>query len=732
LKNFLFTLLAFLLLESSLSAQKITRPVFDITHLQQDPAVDGNVLTDAIWESVPPIEGLQQMRPDYGQAVSERTVIRVAQTSRTLYVAVICFDQDPSKIVVSDSRRDADLNDDDSFLFIIDTYNDQQNGFLFGTNADGMEYDAQIDREGVGNFNANRQQGGVIGGTNINWDAAWTVKTERGEYGWSAEFAIPLRSIRFNSGDDRIWGINFQRNISKRSETAYWAQLPVGLDIKRLSLAGKMHGLSLRSPKNLKVFPYVLGQNTVRKKTDPAINKTDAAAGVDVKYSLTPGLTLDLTYNTDFAQVEVDDQQVNLERVNLFFPEKRPFFLENAGQFTVGSPGEVDLFFSRRIGIAEQGRIVPITGGARVSGKIGQTNVGLLSMFTESIADIDLNRNNFSVARINHDFAARRSSIGAVYVGRQGLDANGEDYNRVVAIDGKWGIGKQAQISGYLAKSNTPGMEDRDHALNILGVYNWNGWNLRLGYTEVAEQFNPEVGFLLRTAFKKPEFLILRNWRPDNWGPIMELRPHVSYRAYINFENQLETSFLHVDNHWEFDSGFEIHTGVNFTTEGVYKPLYISGVEIPKGTYTHQELQFVLLTNANKMISYTNTTVIGGYFGGSRFSSRNMLSARIGDKLNTSFSFNYNDLRLPEGDINAIISAARIAYSFTPRIFLQSLIQYNNVSEVTSVNARFGWLQNSNTGLFVVYNIIRDRDLFFPANDQVFTIKYTHQFDLIR
>jgi hypothetical protein len=672
------------------------------------------------------------MRPDYGLPVSERTIIRVAQTARTLYVGVICFDQEPSKIVVSDSRRDADLNDDDSFLFIIDTYNDQQNGFLFGTNADGMEYDAQIDREGVGNFNANRQQGGVIGGTNINWDATWSVKTERGDYGWSAEFAIPLRSIRFNSGDERIWGINFQRNISKRSETAFWAQLPVGLDIKRLSLAGKMHGLSLRSPKNLKVFPYVLGQNTVRKETDPPINKTEAAAGVDVKYSLTPGLTLDLTYNTDFAQVEVDDQQVNLERVNLFFPEKRPFFLENAGQFTVGSPGEVDLFFSRRIGIANQGKIVPITGGARVSGKIGQTNVGLLSMFTESVADIDLNRNNFSVARINHDFAARRSSIGAVYVGRQGLDANGEDFNRVVAIDGKWGIGKQAQITGYLAKSNTPGMESRDHALNILGVYNWNGWNFRLGYTEVAEQFNPEVGFLLRSAFKKPEFLILRNWRPENWGPIMELRPHISYRAYINFENQLETSFLHIDNHWEFDSGFEIHTGINFTTEGVYKPLYISGVEIPKGTYDHQELQFVLLTNANKMVSFTNTTVIGGYFGGNRFSSRNTLSARVGDKLNTSFSFNYNDLRLPEGNINAVISAARIAYSFTPRIFLQSLIQYNNVSDVTSVNVRFGWLQNSNTGLFVVYNVLRDQDLLFPANDQVFTIKYTHQFDLIR
>ena len=208
-----------------------------------------------------------------------------------------------------------------------------------------MEYDAQIDNEGQGNFNQNRQQGGVIGGTNLNWDASWTVKTEIGDYGWSAEFAIPFRSLRFASGDNVTWGINFQRNISKTSETDYWASLPIGFDMKRLSLAGKMHGLQLKNPGNLKITPYALLQTVNDKSLDPSETNTDVEMGLDVKYSITPSVTLDLTYNTDFAQVEVDEQQVNLDRFNLFFPEKRPFFLENAGQFTVGSPGEVDLFF---------------------------------------------------------------------------------------------------------------------------------------------------------------------------------------------------------------------------------------------------------------------------------------------------------------------------------------------------------------------------------------------------
>ncbi|MBT8310614.1 MAG: carbohydrate binding family 9 domain-containing protein [Flavobacteriaceae bacterium] len=709
-----------------------SKPLHKIIELSQEPIIDGEIINEQIWKSVDPLSELIQMRPNYGATVSEKTVIRVAYTQNTFYVAVVCFDTEPDKIVVSDSRRDSDLNDEDSFLFIIDTYNDQQNGFLFGTNAQGMEYDAQIDNEGKGNFNTNRQQGGVIGGTNLNWDASWTVKTQIGDYGWSAEFAIPLRSLRFAEGIDKTWGLNFRRNISKNTETAYWTSLPLGFDMKRLSLAGKLQGLNLNSPGNLKFIPYILGQAVNNKAVSPSDTDTKMEVGADIKYSVTPSLTLDLTYNTDFAQVEVDDQQVNLDRFNLFFPEKRAFFLENAGQFSVGSPGEVDLFFSRRIGIGENGSLVPIIGGARLSGKVGRTNVGLLSMFTDDVNESNIEKNNFSVARVNHDFKGTRSSLGGIFINRAGLGDLDDDYNRVFAVDGKWGIGNKAEVNGFIAKSVTPGIDSKDHAFKILANYNWNGWDLRAGYTEVGEGFNPEVGFLQRSEFKKPEFLIFKAHRFKNAGKLLEIRPHVSYRGYWNFDDQLITGFLHVDNHWEFKSGFEVHTGINFTSERVLQDFNISDITVPMGNYKNEELQFILITNPNNAFSLSTRTIIGGYFDGDRISNSGTANLRIGDRFNSSLTFSHNEIDLPSGDLTAIVSGLRLSYSFTPRMFVQSLIQHNNVSNITSVNARFGWLQNANTGLFVVLNVVKDDDLLDALNNQVLTLKYTHRFDILK
>jgi len=711
--------------------QTSDRPFFTASKLNSNPVIDGNVLGDEAWQLITPLRTMTQMKPQFGAPASEKTEIRVAFSKNTLYVSVVCYDAAPENIVVSDSRRDADLSDEDSFLFIVDTYNDKQNGFLFGTNSNAMEYDAQIDNEGKGNFNSNRQQGGVIGGTNINWDATWEVKAETGDYGWSAEFAIPFRSLRFSSGDNQSWGINFQRNISKSNETAFWASLPLSFDMKRLSLAGKVHGLELKNPGNLKVMPYVLSQTVQDKSSSKTDTDHNFETGVDVKYSITPSLTLDLSYNTDFAQVEVDDQQVNLDRFNLFFPEKRSFFLENAGQFSVGSPGEVDLFFSRRIGIGDGGALVPIIGGARLSGKVGQTNVGFLSMFTDDVADAGIEKNNFTVARVNHDFTESRSSIGGIYINRAGLGDATDNYNRVYAVDGKWGLGKKAQITGFAAKSTTPGIENNDHAFKINANYNWDGWNINAGYTEVGEGFNPEVGFLQRRAFKKPEFLVFKAYRPKNMGKILEMRPHISYRSYWDFNDELVTDFLHIDNHWVWRSGLEIHTGINFTTEGVQNSFTISGVEIPANTYKHKELQLVYMTNANKKLSFSGRTIIGGYFGGDRVSNSGTLKLRLGDKLNSSFTLSHNDINLPNGNIKAVLSGARVSYSFTPRMFLQSLVQHNNISNITSVNVRYGWLQNANAGLFIVFNIVKDKDFLDGLNNQSVTVKYSHRFDLL-
>ncbi|MGB5379326.1 DUF5916 domain-containing protein [Muriicola sp.] len=695
--------------------------------IEAAPEIDGDVLNDELWQAIAPYGNLIQVQPNFGYPASERTDIRIAYTDDTFFLSVVCYDARPSELVVSDAKRDANLDNTDAFIFILDTYKDGQNGFIFGTNSQGVEYDAQVDNEGQGNFNANRQQGGTIGGFNLNWDASWQVETKVGEFGWSAEFAIPLRTIRFQAGKD--WGINFRRNIRKSNEIAYWAPIPLGFSINRLSLAGSLTNLDLRSPGNLKIIPYVLGRfEKDYEQTDPSVDFTPDAGG-DIKYSITPSLTLDITYNTDFAQVEVDDQQVNLDRFNLFFPEKRAFFLENAGLFSVGSPGEVDLFFSRRIGIGSQGSLVPIIGGGRLSGKLNRTNVGLLSMFTEDVAEAGIEKNNFSMARVNHEFKGR-TALGAVFINRAGLD-DSNNFNRTAAIDGKLGLGNKARLSGFYARTYDPNDTLNAHAYKVQADYLWNNLEMRLAYTEVGQGFNPEVGFLLRSAFRKPEALVLYRYRPKKADSrILELRPHVSYRGYWNFDGFQETGFLHLDNHWEFKSGLEIHTGMNFTTEGVVNPFEISeNVFVPAGSYDHTEAQIVFFTNRSKPLSINVRSVMGGSFGGSRYLNSGTLSYRQGDNFNIDLSYQNNRFELPGGSFTANILRTQLSYAFTPSIYLQGLIQNNTVADLWAVNLRFSWLQRANTGLFVVYNHnLREGD---PLNNSLI-IKYTRIFDLVK
>lgn len=707
------------------------RPSAKAAVLPEEIKIDGDVLNDEVWQGIVPIDEMWQAKPNSGFPATEKTEIRIGLTATTFYLAVVCYDAEPGKLVVSDARRDATLDNTDSFIFILDTYHDSQNGFVFGTNPIGIEYDAQVDNEGQGNFTGNRMQTGTVGGFNINWDASWEVKSVAGEFGWSAEFAIPLRTLRFASGKDQVWGINFQRNIRKTNEIDYWAALPIQFDIKRLSLAGTLTGLNLQSPGNLKLIPYVLGQAT-RDFTQPdAETEYRPAVGMDVKYSITPAVTLDLTYNTDFAQVEVDAQQINLDRFNLFFPEKRPFFLENAGFFAVGSPGEVDLFFSRKIGLDASGQRVPIIGGGRLSGKVNNTSFGFLNMFTDEVKEGEvttIQQNNFTVARVSHQFA-QRSYFGGMFVNRAGMGGLEDDYNRTLAMDGRWGFGKKAQLFGFYSKTITPGDSISTDAFRLQGNYEWNGLRLNLSYQEVSEGFNPEVGFLLRSAYRKPEVMVFKQVRMNGKYGLLELRPHVTYRSYWNFNDFQETSYLHVDNHWVWVNGLEIHTGINFTTEGVVKPFEISkDVWVPASTYNHQEAQLVLITNPSKPLYVSTRSILGGSFGGTRYINSALVGFRSGDKFNSEVSLAVNDVNLPDGDFVATILGARISYSFRPRINLQSFIQYNSEADLWSANIRFSLLEQANTGLFVVYNEVYQ---YGDISNRSFTIKYTHMFDVL-
>ncbi|MEE8586112.1 MAG: DUF5916 domain-containing protein, partial [Acidobacteriota bacterium] len=521
------------------SSAALPRPALTAVRVEEAPVLDGEVLNDPAWDAAPSASGFRQTTPDELQPSSQKTEVRVIYTAATLYFGIVCYDDNPSAIVISDSRRDASLNETDSFQIILDTYRDQQNGFVFGTNPAAIEYDGQVSREGSGGGGGGRQRGGSGGGFNINWDGAWEVRTSIGDKSWSAEFAIPFKTLRYPSRRRQNWGVNFQRNIRRRNETAFWAPLSRQFNLYRLSEAGRLDGLEIPSLRNLKVIPYLLGEISKEGGND---TRRLGEVGGDIKYSLTPALTLDVTYNTDFAQVEVDEQQINLDRFSLFFPEKRPFFLENAGLFSVGRSGDVDLFFSRRIGLDDDGQEVPILAGARLSGKIGGTNVGFLNMQTEEVQG-RTQGNNFMVGRVSREFG-NRSSLGALFVNRQGTgeQAPDDDYNRTYGFDGRLGLGQYGLISGFAALTDSPDLEGDEYAYQFRAEYNSQAWRLNADYTEVADNFNPEVGFLRRSGYRNPSFLIFRTFRPAS-SPLglHELRPHVSWRGFWDFEGFQET-----------------------------------------------------------------------------------------------------------------------------------------------------------------------------------------------
>jgi hypothetical protein len=718
------------------SAGDAAAPTVTAMRAERAPAMDGDVVDDPVWRAITPTSTFWQEQPDEGQPASERTDVRIAYTSDTLYVGVVNFDRAPGEIIVSDARRDAPLDETDSFQIIFDTYRDGLNGFVFGTNPAGLEYDGQVTNEGQGGGGlggGQRQQGGSGSGFNVNWDGAWVVRSRISEVGWSAEFAIPFRTLRFPSGADQTWGVNFQRNIRRRNERAYWAPIPRQYNLYRLSLAGALVGLETPTFRNFKVTPYVLG-TLLQSGEHPVDPRGDGDAGVDVKYSVTPSLVLDGTVNTDFAQVEIDDQQVNLDRFDLFFPEKRPFFLENAGFFTVGNPGEVDLFFSRRIGIGSEGEQIPIRGGARLSGKAGKFNVGLLNMQTGDLEGIQ--GNNFSVIRVSRDLP-NRSSIGGLVVNRTGGGRPGESYdNQTYAVDGRLGVRQHTVVSGFAAGTRTPGITEDDYAYNLRSRTSVPRFDLSFGYQEVAGGFNPEVGFLSRRGYRKPDASLMTRFRPDDLLSLQELRPHTSFRAFYGFDGLLESMQWHVDNHWQFRNSAEIHTGVNFIEEGVREPFEIyPGIFVPPGSYPAQEAQLVFMTNQGAPVSVNAQVRFGGFFGGDRVAFTPTLQMRKGEAFTTELSYQRNDVTLPAGAFTTNLVRARLSYSFSPRVFVQSVAQYNDRADLWSINVRFGWLQAANTGIFIVYTDTRGLyDLFErpQRTDRSIVVKFSRLFDLVQ
>ena len=715
-------------------------PQLTVGHLTGDdrPVIDGKV-DEAVWSTEAPYSTFTQQEPSEGQPATERTDVWFSMDETNLYVAVVCYDTDPDGLVVSQSRRDANLGDTDSVQILLDTFNDGQNAFVFGTNPFGIEYDAQVMAEG--------QTGGGgfrSGGFNLAWDADWTVSASPSERGWEAEFVIPLRTLRYEPGEERVWGVNVQRNIRRKNEQVFLAPVPRGYSLQRVSVAGKLNGLSLPTRRDLKFIPCAAGAFNDDKTllTDTVDRSGDI--GLDVKWGVRADLTLDLSVNTDFAQVEADEEQVNLTRFALFFPEKRSFFLENAQVFQLGQPRNIDLFFSRRIGLAG-GQPIDILGAARLSGKLGGNNVGFLNVQTDSAVDRRTGEtisqaNNFSVARVQREVG--RSNFGAMFVNRQGVGdlASPDDYNRALGLDLAWQATTNGKLFAFIARTDSPASKGgSDYAGRVYYNYANNLWSGNAGYSQVGEDFNPEVGFLPRRAYRRVEGRYNLSYQPERWPWLRRIAPHVSIRATMNLENELETSrshihFLDLRTNSGARFGYVIETQQDRPREAftVYSDVTGRQVTIPAGEYGWTQGMFEGNTDPSAPISASLRQRIGRFYNGDFFGWDATIGLRAGARLISEIGWDHSDIDLPGGSFTTDLIPIKVSYSFTSLANLQALIQYNKQRSTISSNIRLALLDRSNTGLFLVYNDRRDTSSFTREEllGRSFIIKYTRLLEL--
>lgn len=714
-----------------------TRPVAQAVQVGGAPKLDGR-LDDPAWARAVPIGDFIQHEPFDGRPATERTEVRIVFDAHALYIGARLFDADPAGIVRGEVRRDAELKDQDAFVVMLDTYLDRQNGFIFGTTPAGIEHDGQVTKEGEGGFGGAMGTGagasGQTGRANLNWDGTWKVATTVDSAGWTAEFRIPFETLRYAGGRSQRWGLNLARYIRRKNEEDFWSPVGRQYTIYRISQAGTLEAVDPPARRVARVTPYTLG--TLHRDYVNA-SSIDAAAefGADAKLGLTSGLTVDLTYNTDFAQVEVDDQQINLTRFNLFFPEKRPFFLENAGTFSVGAPESVELFFSRRIGIGAGGRSVPILGGGRVTGKAAGFTVGLLDIQTERVRVADSTvvvPQNYAVARVLRELP-QRSRIGAIVLSRLNTDST-SDYNVTLGMDGRVGIGEAASIDAFVAHSETPGRPGSSNTWHVSGSYITRKWEAGAALRQVDADFNPEVGFLERPAFRFYSFRLLRHLRTPRIPWFRETRPHITFRQYDDPDGRPQSRLIHIDSHMLFANGsFFEFPGLNLVREALRDSFAIApNVTLPPGVYDWVEWGMNYNTNLSAPFSVGGKATVGGFYGGHRAGITANFTARPNQRFQAQLRVNYDNVHLDEGDFVRRLIGVRLAYAFTPSIFLQSLTQYNNQSHSLSANVRFGWLGPAGTGLFLVYNEGRQTGSDAGPLDRAVIVKFTRQFDLGR
>jgi hypothetical protein len=661
--------------------------------------LDGR-LDEAVWRGSSESRFIQA-EPREGQPATEETEVWVAYDESNLYVAARLHDS--GEPTVNEIRKDFGDTNQDVFQVILDTFRDRRNGYVFQTNPEGARGDRQVANEG-------RE-------INRSWDAVWRVETERIEGGWTLEMEIPFRALRFDPANDR-WGINFGRLLRRNNESSYWAPIPRAYTFNRLSLAGDLNGLpNAAGGRDLRVKPFALGGSV--RETGGSNFSRQTEVGVDVKYRLTEGLTLDVTANPDFAQVEVDEQRVNLTQFSLFFQEKREFFQENSGLFYVGDAArntrttltprrdeDLLLFFSRRIGISDDRRAVPIDGGVRITGQAAGLVVGGMWMRTGEVGGSP--GNDYGVLRLRKN-VLEGSDIGAIVMVR---DAVGDEtsYNRVYGGDAFIRFPGEIDWSSYIVGSDSPAFDDGQYAWRTSLHREGNFHHIKFGAMELGEGFTNDLGFFRRTGVRK--YFI--DWgvrpRPESLRTfgVREIHPHITWNFYEDLEGRIVAKRLHSGVTFFMESGGSVQVQMDRSTERIEEPFKIDGRidPIPAGRHDWDAYTLTASTNSSRTLSANGRFTVGDLWTGDQTSISGGLTLRPSYRFRASLNVSHTsaDLRQPDASFTRTFWTSRTNYSFNKNMFVDALVQFDPATNLLNSNLRFNLIHSPLSDLFVVWN----------------------------
>ncbi len=668
--------------------------------------VDGR-LDEALYSEVAPATDFIQMEPKPGAPATEQTAIWIAFDETYVYLTVKAYhSRPPSEWIMDEMRRDSgNIPRNENVAFYFDTFYDKRTALLFEITPLGAIVDSQIAHLRYGT---------------PDWNPIWKRAVGRFEGGWVAEMAFPFRSLRYQPGPNQVWGFNLRRTARFKNEESFLIKLPLiagysgGSAIFQVANSARLVGIEAPpAAKNIEIKPYAVGSVTTDRISRPARNNDGTGdVGVDFKYGLTNNLTADFTYNTDFAQVEIDNQQVNLTRFSLFFPEKREFFLEGQSIFDFGggaaggpSAGGITplLFFSRRIGL-DGGRIVPIQAGGRVTGRAGAFQIGAMNVQTGEAPVGAKPSNNFSVLRVRRDIFSR-SSVGVIYTGRAKATI-GTGASQTFGVDGSFNIKNFLTVNTYAARTDTPTLSGDDTSYRLQASYNQDRYGLEFDRLAVGDNFNPESGFTQRDDFRRTYLFGRFSPRPKRNTRIRKYYYQASLDRYAGRDGRIQTAAYNGYFSVELQNTDRFIVQVNRNAEQLVRPFAIyRGVTVPAGRYDFQSANVSMQLGNQRAFSGTLGFEAGTFYNGTRRSiTFTGGRARITPQLSVEPLVSVNWIDLVQGAFRNSAVGNRTTFTVTPRMFVSGLVQYASATRTTSTNVRFRWEYILGSEMFLVYS----------------------------